>query len=72
MRVTIEKGISKFTQVVAEQIRLAEEKEKVYPVTYKCLRCKDKKWFLWMKDGYEYGEPCECQLREWENERRTQ
>ena len=72
MLVTAEKWLSKFEYAVAEQIRIAEEREQVYPVTYKCPKCHDKKWFVWNEKGYEYGEPCECQLREWENERRSQ
>ena len=36
------------------------------PPRYKCPKCRDKKFFIWIgNDGYEYAEPCECQRQEW-------
>jgi hypothetical protein len=69
MLVKVEKEISKYQKAVAEYIKLAEEKEKVYPITYKCPKCKDKKCFVWWKDGYEYGRHCECYYEEKARER---
>lgn len=64
MIINVEK--SKFQKAVEEQLRLAMEREKIYPITYSCTRCKDKKWHIWWENGYEYAEPCDCQIREWE------
>lgn len=69
-RVTIEKPISKYLEAVMDSLEREESRERVYPATYKCPKCKDKKWLLWWKDGYEYGEPCECQIKEWAEEKR--
>lgn len=52
---------TKFEKACMEAIKRAEEREKVEPITYKCLKCKDKKWIIWWEDGYEYADPCICQ-----------
>lgn len=61
MIATIFRETSKFQKACEEAIRRAEEYEKVYPITYKCLKCKDKKGFLHIgEDGNEYWEDCIC------------
>ena len=65
MITTVNREKSKFQDFINEQIRIAEEYEKVYPITYKCIKCKDKKWHIWRDNGYEYGEPCEGLIREY-------
>lgn len=65
MITTVSREKSKFQDFINEQIRITEEYEKVYPITYKCIKCKDKKWHIWWENGYEYGEPCECLIREY-------
>ena len=62
--VTVNRELSKFQKAIQEQLKVAEEKEKVYPITYRCPKCKDKKWFVYWENGYEYGDPCTCQNKD--------
>lgn len=34
-----------------------------------CEKCGGKGWVNYIKDGYEYGDPCECRIREIEERR---
>ena len=53
-------------KMLAEKLKGAEEREQERPTTYRCLKCKDKKFFVWTDaNGYEYAEPCECQKKDW-------
>lgn len=64
MIVSVEREKTKFEKAIEEPYRNAEEKEKVYPITYKCPICKDKGGFQVWENGYPYWKNCECYLRE--------